>query len=198
MRIIEGENVDLISPYPIQELDRAVQWFFQYSSYTGDDSSPKTPENIRVILQDLVTNTPTYGIIDRNNVTKHNHEAPLVGIINFTPQSAWNGYMHIATSRAAWGRRSGVGLADEAAKLVLADTFSINPQLQRISALITAKNYPARRLAERVGMKIDGVMENFFVVGGKPIDGVHLGILRTKESIDDASISRPSDGGIGG
>jgi RimJ/RimL family protein N-acetyltransferase len=190
MRIIEGTNVDLISPYPAAELDRAVQWFFQYSSYTGDDSSAKTPENIKQVLEQVLENHLTYGLIDKNNTTKNNHEAPLVGVISFAPQSQWNGYLHIATSRAAWGRKAGFSIAEESLKLVIADVWEQHPTVMRQSALMMAKNHPARKLAERCGLVVDGVFQNFFRIADKPADAIHLGILKTtKESLEDNGIT---------
>lgn len=196
MRVIEGTHVDLISPYPISELERAVQWFFQYSSYTGDDNSPRTPDAIRELLTQLLQINTTYGIIDRNNLAKYKHEAPLVGIISFAPQSAWNGYLHIAMGRRAWGIKNGVSLAEEGAKLAIEDVWKEYPELLRQSCLLSEKNYPARRLALRCGFKIDGVMQDFFRINGKPTDSVHLGILKNKESKDNGSTSDESN--IGG
>lgn len=187
MRIVEGNNVDLISPYPIKELDRAIQWFFQYTSYTGDDNTPRTPEAIKDLLQQVIANNTTYGVIDKNNLSKYNHEAPLVGMLSFAPQSEWNGYLHIAMSRKAWGKKDTVSLAEEAAKLVIQDVWDQYPALLRQSCLMNTKNFPARRLAMRCGFKVDGVFEKFFKAGGKPANAVHLGMLRPEDFIENGT-----------
>lgn len=186
MRIIEGEHVDLISPYPTKELERAAQWFFQYSTYINDDTSPKTPENIQASLAYLVDNATTYGIIDKNNITKSTHEVPLVGFVSFALQTTWNGYLHLATSRRAWGRKSSISLAEEAGKLAVEDLWNEHPNLMRQSVLVSSKNHPARRWAERIGFTLDGMLLHFFLSADKPGDAIHFGKLKTtKESSGD-------------
>lgn len=189
MRIIEGEYVDLISPFPPQEIDRASQWFFQYSSYNGDDSSPKTPDNIKAVLLAMLESHVTYGIIDKTNLTKNSHEAPLVGIVGFAQHTPWNGYLQVASSRASWGKRNAASLTTEATKRVIEDIWETIPTLMRQSWLIPSKNYPIRKLAERCGASVDGVLQNFFRINDKPVDALHLGILKTtKGSIDDGMV----------
>src|SRR5215204_3569555 len=103
MEIIESQNIDLLTPFPISEAKRVFGWLHAYKSVIETDQSPKTPAEFEAFFTGLIPNLQSYAVIDKHNVLKMNHAAPLVGMVAFEPQSIWNGWLHIASTRKAWG-----------------------------------------------------------------------------------------------
>jgi len=180
MRIIEGTNVDLISPFPAGEVGRMYGWMHCYRTVTEDDDSPQTLEEFCRYTHQLMTVCPSWGIVDKWKITNTRHEAPLVGVLMFEPNvHPWNGQirggqLHVATARKAWK----TGLVDEAAKQVIGELFKELPGLLRLNAVILEKNYPAKGLARRVGFKFEGLMEDAVVQGGSPQNLALFGLTR--------------------
>jgi RimJ/RimL family protein N-acetyltransferase len=118
----------------------------------------------------------SYGVIDKNNTLNIRHEAPLIGMIAFEPHTVWNGYLHIASSRKAWGS----GLFDQGLVLAIDDIFSSIPSLTRISALVLENNYPTRSLAKRMGFLREGRFEDMVTQHGEPRSLLHFGMTRRR------------------
>lgn len=172
--VIQGQTVDLITPYPTSQIKRAFGWMHCYKSITQTDEFPKTFEEFQPYMERYLQVCTSFGIIDKNQLTNRRHEAPLVGILIFEPGGPHNGYWHVATSRRAWG----TGLVDEAARLAFQYAFDHYPQLTRLSASIAERNYPARGLTKRLGFKCEGVLEDIMVLDGQPLSMVHYGLTR--------------------
>lgn len=189
MNVLIGTNIDLITPFPLQEVKRVIGWMYCYKSHIIDDSMPTDNESIlNIITAQLQSpNILSWGLIDKNNTIHSKHEAPLVGMVTFEYQYSWNGYFHIVTSRKSWG----LGFSDEAGKMVIDTLFQTNPELQRVSAAILDRNADAKALAKRVGLQFEGVFPDFTRQKGKPLGVVHFGLTRTKWEESNA-ISRSS------
>ena len=56
--------------------------------------------------------------------------------------------------------------------------FTENPSLLRVSSFVINNNYPARKLALNVGMKLEGVMQDAVLQGGIPKPLTHFGMTR--------------------
>jgi [ribosomal protein S5]-alanine N-acetyltransferase len=75
--------------------------------------------------------------------------------------------------RACWGR----GLAPEAARLVLDQAFATT-DVARIVAGIFPENARSRRVAEKLGMTLDGILRSSLLLRGRRWDDAIYSILR--------------------
>jgi RimJ/RimL family protein N-acetyltransferase len=174
MNIISTLDVDLIEPFPVQEARRVFGWFHAYKNIVETDISPKTPEEFEAFFKALIPNCRSYGIIDKNHKLSIKHEAPLVGIVVFEPQTVYNFYIHVASTRKAWGS----GFIDQALNASIDDVFDLVPSLLRISAYVLANNGPVKGLARRMGFKFEGVHSDMVLKDGVPRDLIHFGMTR--------------------
>jgi RimJ/RimL family protein N-acetyltransferase len=176
MEIVESNNIDLISPFPLTEAKRVFGWLHAYRTIVEHDQSPTNPEELAELLGTMIPNVVSYGVIDKNNSLEMPHPAPLIGMIAFEQRSVWNGYFHVASTRKAWGS----GLIEEGGKAAISDIFSRFPNLTRVSAEILKHNYPAQSLAKRLGFLKEGVMEDMVTQKGEPKPLVHFGLTRKR------------------
>ena len=180
MKIYTGLDIDLLEPFPEKEIPRLVGWLHCFKSVIHSDDSPQTDEELIEYFTAYFrnSNVRSWGIIDKHNKVNIHHEAPLVGFgaFEFATASAGarNGYFHCATTRKAWGS----GLINEAYRLAVNTIFSENPSLLRVSSFVINNNYPARKLALNVGMKLEGVMQDAVLQGGIPKPLTHFGMTR--------------------
>ena len=182
MKIYTGTIIDLLEPFPEREIKRLVGWLHCYKSIIHSDDSPQTDEELVTYFTNYFKqpNVRSWGIIDKGNTINIQHEAPLVGFGAFEfaglPIGSRNGYFHCATTRKAWG----AGLIDEAYRLGVDTIFTEHPDLLRVSSFVLNNNYPARKLALRVGMKIEGVLEDAVLQQGIPKPLTHFGLTRRR------------------
>jgi RimJ/RimL family protein N-acetyltransferase len=176
MHIISSVNVDLIEPFPVGESARAFKWFHSYRNVTESDITPKTPEDFNIHLRTLLAlpGVRSFGVIDKDNKLNIPHEAPLIGMLLFEPAGPWNCYIHLASTRRAWGS----GFIDEAITVAVDTLFAEQPDLQRISAFVMPANAPVKGLARRMGMRYEGCMRNIILKNGNPMNLLHFGITR--------------------
>jgi RimJ/RimL family protein N-acetyltransferase len=180
MKVYTDLNIDLIEPFPEKEIPRMVGWLHCYKSIIHSDDSPQTDEELIKYFTDYFRqpNVRSWGIIDKNHKVNIQHDAPLVGFGAFefagAPGSARNGYFHCATTRKAWGS----GLINEAYRLAVNTVFLEHPSLLRVSSFVINNNYPARKLALSVGMKVEGVMHDAVLQQGIPKPLSHFGMTR--------------------
>ena len=191
MRIIEGTNVDLISPFPAGEVGRMYGWMHCYRTVTEDDDSPQTLEEFCRHTHQMMGVCPSWGIVDKWKITNTRHEAPLVGVLMFEPNiHPWSGQirsgqLHVATARKAWK----TGLVDEAAKQVIGTLFKELPGLLRLNAVVLEKNYPAKGLARRVGFKFEGLLEDSVVQSRSPQNLAWFGLTRRNYELCQVSLT---------
>ena len=174
--VIEGQNVDLISPFPPAYLDRLVKWTHQFKSLLTWDLGPQTDSEILESMSNAILNKPTYGVVDKyNKIGLPNPEGPIVvGAFILDEASPVNLYAHVVTQRRAWGK----GLMDEGGRLLIDTLFNERPDLLRISATMLANNNAAISFVKKFGFKREGVMPHMVRVAGKPTDCVHMGLTR--------------------
>jgi RimJ/RimL family protein N-acetyltransferase len=178
MRIIAGERVDIINPFPINQIERLWAWTHMFKTTAFDDTSPQTKEEFIEYTENMLNNSISYGVIDKNQELGFKHEAPIIGYMGFVPSPPASLYGHIASQRRAWGK----GLMDEASSLAQKDVWGRLPDLLRISACILAKNRAARAFVERNGFHKDGYFKDIVYVKGEPASMVHYGICRPSET----------------
>ena len=182
MKVYSGSDVDLIEPFPISEIERLVGWLHCFKSVIHSDDSPQTNEDLMKYFTEYFQqpNVRSWGLIDKNRKVNIQHAAPLVGFgaFEFTgdPRSARNGYFHCATTRKAWGS----GIINEAAKVAFGAVFTEHPEMLRVSSFVINNNYPARKLALTLGMKIEGVLEDAVLQSGIPKPLTHFGLTRRR------------------
>ena len=174
MRILESDNIDLIEPFPVREAKRVFGWLHAYKNIIENDLSPKTPEEFETFMINILPNVRSYGVIDKNNTLGFRHEAPLVGMVVFEPQSVWNFFIHIASTRRAWGS----GFMDEAINVAIKDLFDTVPSLLRVTGLTLSNNSPVKGLARRLGWHYEGKQHDAVLQDGEPRDLIQLGITR--------------------
>lgn len=178
LRIISGENIDVIEPFPKSHLKRVWGWMRRFKSLTLGDNVPKGRREFTEWLTQIAPSLRTYGIVDRDD-TLNKGQPTLVGIIFYEPSTPTNGYAHIATSRQAFGKK----FADEAASLVIDDLFGAphpaSSKLLRISATPPEDNWMAKKLLQRVGFSEEGTIHDLYSYKGKPITCTLYGITRS-------------------
>ncbi len=182
MQILEGKDVDVITPFPANMIASATQWARCYKTMVMDDNGPQTNDEIAVFLQKRFSqpNMQSFGIVDKNNLT-HTKESdvPLVGVVLIERVSPENAYAHVLSHRRAWGKKlAQPGLIEQGARIVLEHTFKAAPELMRLNAVILENNYPARNFVHRIGFKLDGCFSNYVHVAKQPASIVHYGYLR--------------------
>jgi len=165
-RILHGERVDLVHPFPDEELDRVYQWLHAFSSFTEHDDSPANAERYKFWFQ-MQWSIVSYAL-------RLPGEGESIGLLYFEPNGARDGYLHIALSRRAWGK----GIADDAAAVCIADTFHRLPELTRLSASMLERNRPAQALARRMGFEQEAIFRDMVVHSGVPGNAVHFGLTR--------------------
>ena len=154
MQIVEGRDVDLLTPFPPREYRRILGWAHCYRTvYEGI-----FPDN-EADLAECFARRPdieTFGIIDKNNFLGVKHDVPLIGIYTLQKDSELNANIHVLSSRKAWGSR----LVDQAGRLVAKHAFEKYPNLERITSMILSNNAPAKALARRNGFRYEGCIRN--------------------------------------
>ena len=174
MRIIESTHIDLIEPFPLREAKRVFGWLHAYKNIVENDLSPKTPESFEEFMINLLPNVRSFGVIDRDNVLGFRHEAPLIGMVVFEPYTIWNSFIHLASTRRAWGS----GFMDEAIDRALTDIFETTPTLLRVTGLALANNGPVKGLARRLGWQYEGKQHDAILQDGEPRDLVQFCVTR--------------------
>lgn len=173
MQIIEGRDIDLISPFPPTEYKRIFGWLHCYRTITETTAFPKTAEEFAEKLGKL-RNLQTFGIIDKNNILNVRHEAPLIGMYMFDQDTILNGNAHVASTRKAWGSR----LVDQAGQRLIQHVFDTIPNLTRVTVSVLASNAPAKALAKRLGFLYEGRVRDAITVNDTPSDMALFGLTR--------------------
>jgi RimJ/RimL family protein N-acetyltransferase len=174
MRILSGVDVDLLDPFPVSEISHLYSWMRAYKNIVESDLSPKDLPSFERYFNGIIPQCQTYGVIDKNNTLKFRHEAPIIGLVMFEPNTHWNKYIHIASNRRAWGS----GFIDQAINLAIKDVFDNIPHLLRISGYVLTNNSPMRALAKRLGWQFEGVMKDMITQDGVAKTLVHYGLTR--------------------
>lgn len=168
MVVIHGTCVDLVCPFPPDQLKLVYQWVHAYPSLTEHDDSPAGPEHYELLMSLQLSVCTSYGLLRAGTTSG------LIGMLHFEPSGTRNGYLHIAMSRNAWGR----GLADEAAALCIRDLFEKQPALTRLSAAMLERNRPAQSLARRMGFTLEATLADMVLQKGTPRSVLHYGLTR--------------------
>lgn len=181
-KIIEGQDVDVISPFPAKFIKQAVAWLHCHPTLTMADNSPKDEEGLLTYMEEILHNCPSYAIVDKYNLTRvKSTDTPLVGIVTVQPLPPWSAYVHIASTRKAWGEKlTKPGLLEQGSRLIIEDLFANTPTLLRINASPLSHNAAAKGLCRRLGFRQDGFFEDAVEVQGVPKSVTHFGLLRSK------------------
>lgn len=197
MQILQGKDVDVLTPFPSTMIPKAAQWMHCYKTLVFGDEGPKTSEEIQAFLQakGAAPNIISWGVVDKNNLTQSREfPAPLVGVIYFELFGPNNGYAHLASNRRAWGERiAQPGLMEQAAQIALESVFATMPALQRISLTTYASNKAAWHMAQRLGFHKDGYFKSISSLNGRPMDVVHFGMLRPTVKLVEMPAEQPSE-----
>jgi RimJ/RimL family protein N-acetyltransferase len=173
MKIIEGRDIDLLSPFPPNEVKRIFNWMRCYRTITETTAFPKTEEELVARLA-AMPNLQTFGIIDKNNILGVRHEAPLIGIYMFDQDTIVNGNAHVASTRKAWGSR----LVDQAGQRLMQYLFETMPTLTRITVSVLSTNAPAKALAKRLGFVYEGCLRDAITIQEYPANMALFGLTR--------------------
>lgn len=173
-RVITGDTVDLINPFPISYLDRLVKWTYQYRSLLTWDYGPKTDSEMFDLLKASIETKRTYGVVDKYNKIGVAADGPVViGYFSVDDASPVNCHVHTVSQRRAWGK----GLMDEAVDLLVEDLFS-DPALLRITANMVSNNRAVISLATRHGFKREGLIRDMIICNGEPRDVAFYGLTK--------------------
>jgi len=200
MQVIEGKDIDLISPFPLRGIPNAVSWMHSFRTFIIEDGGPATDEELGQHLQGWLGRSKSWAVIDKHNLTHSKSvDVPLVGLGIFDMISPSNGYIHVCSSRRAWGGLVEVdgttqlvskankdlpvlpGMIEQGGEIILKQIFEDNPTLRRISASIVSTNKASIALALRLGFKKDGYFKEAIMQNNEPKDIIHLGLLRPQQ-----------------
>lgn len=198
MQVIEGKDVDVLSPFPSGLIDEAVGWMHCHKTLVFGDDGPSTPDEIKEFLVSRMALpfVQTFGVVDKHNLTSaKKYVPPLVGIVFFERNGRENGYVHLASSRRAWGRKlAQPGLMEQGGLLIQRHLFEAMPDLTRLSVSTYENNKAARALAVRLGFKQDGRFEAMSTWRGAPMAVTHYGLLR--DQLAPSALEVPNGLGI--
>lgn len=169
MTIIHGNKVDMICPFPLDQLDVAYQWTHAYPSLSEDDDSAASSMQYQWLMAMEFAVCTSYGLLRAGTTSG------LIGMIYFEPAGTRNGYLHIAMARQSWGR----GMADEAMSRCIRNLFETLPLLTRPSAAMAERNHAAQALAQRMGFTREGVFRDMFLENGVLRTGIRYGLTKT-------------------
>jgi len=177
IRVIEGTDVDIISPFPLLYLERLIKWTHQYKSLITHDFTPSDDASLTEGFKDHIENQLSYAVVDKHNKIGLPSDEPIVvGGYFIEASTPVNVYTHVVSQRRCWGK----GLMDEAAGMVVKDLFDTQPQLQRISAYMVANNRAVIHFIEKQGFAREGVFRDMAQIKGKLLDVMHYGMTRKK------------------
>lgn len=181
MLVLEGQDVDVLSPFPTAQWALAARWVHCSRTLMFGDGAPEGEAEVADWLRQhaALPGVETYGIVDKHDLTRQQRPS-LVGFIFFEPQGPVNAYAHVASSRRAWGSRIvQPGLMEQGAELVTQHCFRQHQALQRLSVACFANNFAAQNFAKRMGFRQDGFFRAMASFRGQPMDVAHFGRLRT-------------------
>ena len=168
MAVIHGSGVDLVCPFPLDQLKLVYQWLHAHPTLTEHDDSPGSAEHYELLMSLQLSVCTSYGLLRAGTTSG------LIGMLHFEPSGTRNGYLHIAMSHSAWGR----GLADEAAALCIQELFEKQPALTRLSAAMLERNRAAQSLARRMGFTLEATLADMVLQQGTPRSILHYGLTR--------------------
>lgn len=152
--VLEGDTVDVISPFPVAHAHRVWGWTRSSGvntqlSYPWEDDLNEHAFIERVMQQLDSPDIISFGLIDKTGDIDAKVSLPIIGMILVDYQSATLAYTHIA------GRRKAAKQIREAARIVRTYAFESNDRLQYLNALISSKNVPALQVAREAGLEED-------------------------------------------
>ncbi len=168
MSIIRGSAVDLVCPFPPDQLSLVYAWTHAYSELTENDDSPATIELYEALMGLTFSTCTSYGMRRAGTADE------LIGVLYCEPAGPRNGYLHIAMSRRVWGR----GWTEEAVSLCIRDLFERYPEFTRLSAAMLERNRMAQSLASRMGFTLEATLADMVLQRGAPRSVVHFGLTR--------------------
>ena len=171
--VLNGERVDLISPFPFDQIHRLWGWTRPRSLRNYFDADPEMDDKEVFLerMQEVLPSMPSWGIVDKHCSVGGSHPAPLVGVLALEPAGPHNGYFHIAA------RRKTPKLVKEAATLVVDHLFTTT-DLLRLSAWVPEGNRAAAWVAQRAGFREEARLEDMILVDGVPGAIRHFGITK--------------------
>ncbi|KAH6769915.1 hypothetical protein C2S52_014718 [Perilla frutescens var. hirtella] len=100
-----------------------------------------------------------------------------IGTISVTPFSedyyGCRAELGYAIAHRYWGR----GIVTSAVKMVVSTIFKEWPHLKRLQAVAYVDNTRSHRVMEKAGLLKEGVLRNYAILNGKPVDVVMYSIL---------------------
>lgn len=185
MDIVTGTNVDLIAPFPAGQARRVYNWNFCFRTFAENDDVPQNPEEFTSRVESLLAVCPTFGVVDKGQITSTRHEAPLVGLVMFEPAGQRHGFIHFACGRKAFK----MGLMDEAVEMAVRWLFTNVPGLLRVGTYLDESNTPAKWLFRRLGFRYEGICRDVMLRGGMLRDLVYFGLPRREwESTNEVPV----------
>lgn len=174
MEVIRGQNIDLISPFPVSEIDRIYGWVRSFKNIIEFDGWLKNRQDFKEhYTENVIPRLPTYGVIDKENKAIEGIEAPLVGFISTEATLPSNAYIQMCSNAKALK----ADLMAEALNLVMGEIFKDEEKL-RVSTWILSSNREAYKFFRDNGFKKEGTIEKFVTQRGVPKSVIHMGYLR--------------------
>lgn len=97
----------------------------------------------------------------------------LIGLVNIDDDNR-KGEYYIIIGNEEFLRR---GIAFRTSNEMIVNTYFKNFEFSKLYARIDKDNYPAQKLAEKLGFRKEGIMLADVLVDGEPIDMIYYGLL---------------------
>lgn len=174
LRVIQGKNIDLITPFPLQEVPRIYGWIRSFKSIVEFDGWLHGRREFKEFYtHQVIPNTPTYGIIDKHNKAVADVGVPLVGFIMAESAIPANVYINFASNMKAFN----ADLMSEALGVALKDLQELYPDAARFSCWLLDKNRPAYKFLIQQGFTKDAKMQSMVTQNGTPKSLIHMGYV---------------------
>ncbi|KAM7462815.1 hypothetical protein LguiA_030936 [Lonicera macranthoides] len=79
-----------------------------------------------------------------------------------------------------WGK----GIATKAVKMVVNEIFGEFPNLERIEGTVDVENGASKKVLEKCGFKMEGILRKYLIHKGKTIDMFMFSLLNTDPKVD--------------
>lgn len=152
----------------------------RYTTWQAPESIEDSKAFVRYVHRQYRQAKPApWGVI-------HKADSKLIGTMGFCHlepkyQRATVGYV---LAPNYWG----AGLATEALKEIIKFAFS-DLHLNRVEAICSNVNTPSSRVLEKSGMKLEGVLDEYFPINGEMRDGKSYRILRREWATTQTVVS---------
>jgi RimJ/RimL family protein N-acetyltransferase len=162
MAINGAVNVEIRSPFPLEDAIRIWTWLQPFAGRVTDDFSPKTLPEFLTHFRSMSKRAKTWGVY---------REGELGGFISFEKVSPVVGTAHCTFRKNFWGTATTV----PAIQLAVAEMFE---HCEKLSLPVMADNLAIISLLKKLGAVKEGILRAQTRRDGKPVDMTMMALFK--------------------